>query len=322
MTAIDSNAVSLLNVEQELNKRQRGYIRTFTEGYDLAAAIPMARPNIALGYKYFEEDEAGFSNFDYRAVNQNPSTTKDPDAREIEKKASFIASKVAADYRMSELEPNLLDNKVNQRLRKLPLKLAYEFINGTSSTKKGMIGAKEMVTGDFLIGAGSATSISDTEAHFEAFMNYVWTAEELLVRDANTEIFGVLNLTTWLSIQKACLNKGAYKLGSEFSNVLNKNVKTLSETRLVIVRNDDAGNAILPMTETSSSCSMYFFGVNNVRTMDPNTGEMPNGVFAVSDGVVNLRPDRDGFLDEVLMDLMYAPIFPKGSSVRLKNILA
>jgi hypothetical protein len=321
-STVDSNAVTLLQMNKHLNAKQRGWIRTFTEGYDLSAAIPMVQPNTVLGYKWFEELEGVTSNFEFRALNENVTgSTEDPFV-EKEMKASFLASMIPMDYRMNQADPGALDRLIDYRMSKLPGKLTYNLINGSSSTSnKNFVGLKEACTGDYLIGPGGALDIDSSEANFRDFMHYWWLAEDTIIRDGATEVFAIMNRNMWLSINQAILLYKAYALGSEHSNVLNTTKRTLSTTFIHVVRNGDASDAVLPYTETSSTSSIYFIGVSDTRKMDPDTGRMPNGVFAVSDGLVNLRGQVDGFVDKTYMDLMYAPVFPTGSAVRLKMVL-
>lgn len=315
-----SNALKYIVANQALNAEQLGYVDSVIRGSQLTKMIPIITPSKFMEDEYYEKKLAGTSVIGGRLLNQNPSTAM---VNKYEKKLEhtiLAGGKAEIDYKTLQAKPNELDKRVEDTLFDLGFWLDYKIINGDPDTDNGATfpGLKARLTGNQLIDNGSALSIGSSAANFRTFMSMFRTAKRRIKPAPNSQLVAVMNETIYEKVQMGRDITGANVLGTAYSDILNEEVETLAGVPLVIVRTDDIGTEILPMTESSSTSSIYMMQVGGAPT--PDSLLIPGGIVGLSEGGVQMTPEVDGNIRTVTLDYEYGIRVPAKSACRIQLI--
>jgi hypothetical protein len=317
-----SNALSLLKLTQQLDAEQLGYVDTILRGARIAQLLPIVPPAKFMEDEFYERKQHATSIIQGRALNQNPAPAH---VNRYEKKVEqtiLMGGAAEIDHFELQAKPNELDRRVQDLLFDLGFWLDYKIINGDADTANGaeFSGLKARLTGNQLVDPGSKLQITSSVANFRTFMSKFRIAKRRIKRAPGQTIVALISETMYEAVQGGRDLMGANVLGSAHLDILNETVETLDGTPLVMVRTDDVGNEILPMTEGggTDTGSIYLIAAGGL----PGDGslEIPNGVVALSQGGVAMTPEVEGNMRRVTVDYNYGIRVPDKSACRLSNL--
>lgn len=316
-----TNAVTALQATTSLDAEQLGYVDTALRGTSIVKYIPIIAPNKFMADEYYERTRSTTSVVQRRRLNQNP------DAKVVNRydkkivRTALLGAVAEVDQRILLYKPNELDRRMNDAEADIGYVGEYDLFNGNADTSDGtqFWGLKALCTGSMLIHPGAPLDIGASTANFDSFNSLHRRAVRRIKHAPGQTIITVLNESVYEAIQAGRDKKNAAALGTKYSDLLNEEVEMMNGTPLLIVRTDDVGNDILPVTETASTSSMYIMAIGG----QPGEGSegIPNGIVGISDGNMIFTPEKRGNIRRVTMDLELAYRIPAASACRVDSLL-
>lgn len=312
-----TSALKLMSAMQALDAEQLGYVDTILRGARLSQLIPIVPPSNFMQDTYYEKKQAGTSTVQGRRLNQNPDTLMTNKYDKKYESTILVGGRAEVDYKILKKKPNELDRRVSDGLSDLGQWLDYKIINGDPDGNNGteFAGLKYRLTGNQLVNSSSLTIATDAST-MRTFMSYFRTAKRRIKVSPGMQIVAVMNETIYENILKGRDLLGADFLGTPNTSLLDEQLQTLDGVPLMIVRTDDIGTDILPMTESSSTSSIYLIGLGG--SPSPDSLDIPNGVVALSADGVQMTPEIEGNIRRVTYDYEYGLRVPSKSSCRIQ----
>jgi hypothetical protein len=316
-----ANALNVLETLQLLDAEQLGYVDTILRGASLAKAIPIIPPSEFKMDEYYERKQKSESIIQTRLLNTNPDSKHINQYERITERTIQLGGSVEIDYKLLSFKPNELDRRITDFLYDLGFSLDYRIINGDPGNGE-FVGIKQRIASDMLFSNGGAPiQINASAANMRTFMSMFRKAHRKVKAGPGATKIAIMNDGVNEAIQGGRDQLGANVIGYATLDILNETVMTLDGVPLVIVRDDDFGNAILPQTETLSNtdcASIYILCIGGL----PGEGsdQIPNGIVALSEGGVQQTPFADGNIRRVTIDYEYGLRVPHRTAARVQGI--
>lgn len=312
-----TNAVKVYQTLTSLAAEELGYVDATLRGTQVSKLIPIVEPEKFMLDEYYERKLPTQSVVQTRRINTNPDAKAVNRYEQKSNRTILFGTKAEIDYKELQAKPDELDNRIEDAQEDTGYVIDYQIFNGDPDTSEGeeFHGLKSLSDSSNTFNNGAALSIGTSATTMRTFMSIFRKAKRSLKVGAGAQVVACMNEGLLEGIYKGRDQMGANVLGTKHFDLLNDDVEMLDNTPLIIIRQDDIGNDILPFSETNSSSSIYLMVIGGAPA--EGSKRLPNGIYGLSSGGVQQTPEVEGNIRRVTLDFEYGVRVPKRSFARV-----